>query len=1151
MSKLDWDRVWRIFDAALDAEPEQRERLLAETCGDDAELRAEIDGLFAGHQHEGVLDRSPAASFESAAPTQTATGAAPSSNASVGPYRILREIGRGGMGVVYLADDARSGRQAALKLIAPHLSAEPQARRRLLAEARAASRLDHPNICEILEVSETDDGRLFLAMPFYEGETLAKRIARGPLPVKEAIGFALQAAAGLERAHAAGVVHRDIKPSNLMIAPDGSLKILDFGVAKTTGAELSDPGVRIGTLAYMAPEQLLGEAVSAVADLWALGVTLYEMTTGRRPFQGEYEPAVMYEIFNEEPAPVRSLNPEAPKGLERLLDALLAKQAGRRLSSAAELKAELRTLERGGVVTAGRGVQQSIPQPLTAFFGRDAEIAVVERTLEAARLATLTGPAGSGKTRLAMEAARSVSADYAGGVWFVSLSQARDRAGALTLIGLSLGLEAVAASKAFDQIEAALCGREALLILDNCEHIADWGLDVVRLLAACPDLRVLATSRSPLRLSGEREIQVDPLDLPDPGASPSDLEQNHAVALFLDRARALQPSFELDDANARHVADLCVRLDGLPLAIELAAARIKLFSPQALVARLGQRLDLLSAKGPDRPERHRTLRRAIEWSHDLLEPAERTLFRRLSAFRGGCDLDAIGRICCGDDEALLLDSLDALLQHNLARRIADWRGDPRLDLLETIRDFGAERLEADDSAMEVRAAHAAYYLEWAETVSADLAGPEQGEALDRFEMELGNLQAALDWAQETRDAESGLRLATAMWRFWLARGRIAEGADRFEALLALPTEELDRTLLAKALHDQATLEQNRGQNVRAEQILSRCIAIWRELGDERGVADALANQAWVDLEISRLDRAEALSKEALAIHTKLGSIRGAAVDWNNLGWASVYRGDLKMALERYRKGLELRKKAGDRRGEGYALGSLAWVEQMRGRFAESHQLLDQATRRLLRIGDRVLLGYTLVVRATALLDEGRLAEATEIAEKAVREWQRGGNRSGEAWTLTVRGEIAVERGELKTAIEVLEQSRQVWSSIGCPWGEASAAAALARAFAAEEQRAEARRALRSSLELRGQVGDERGLAECFEIVAAVEAHASPALALRLAKAAGRMRERLDAPRPQRRLNAAIPEVDSDSDAASSEALDSTEQLVSDARSALG
>lgn len=1120
MSRIDWDRVWKVFDDALEAPTEQRGALLDEACGDDADLRAEVEGLLAGHDHDdGVLDRAPAGSLAA-----TTTGAVSSSSAetSVGPYRIVREIGRGGMGVVYLAEDPRSSRQAAIKLIAPHLSAEPQARRRLLAEARAASRLEHPNICEILEVSETDDGRLFLAMPFYDGETLNARIQRGVVAVDEALAIAIQAAAGLERAHAAGVVHRDVKPSNLLLSSDGSVKILDFGVAKSQGSSLSDPGVRVGTLSYMAPEQILGEAVSAAADLWALGVTLYEMVAGRRPFQGEYEPAVMYEILNEEPPSLRSLNPAVPPGLERLLEALLEKNAGRRLGSAAELITELRALERGEEVAVGRPGPQQIPQVLTSFFGRERELEQLERVLASARLATLTGPAGSGKTRLAIEAARRFAGRYPGGVWFVSLAPAQDRAQAAALVARALGLPAGPGADVVARIEDKLRSRKALLILDTCEQVLDCGPDLARLLVACEQLTVLTASRAPLRISGERELAVGPFEPPAPGASIEQLERNNAVALFLDRARALQPGFEINDSNAAHIVELCTRLDGLPLAIELAAARIKLFSPKALLGRLSARLDLLSTKGPDRPDRHRTLRRAIECSHELLAAPERMLFRRLAVFRGGCDLSAIQRVCSDGDGGALLDSLDALLQHNLVRRIDDGHDEPRFDVLETIRDLAAERLDANDEADRIRSAHAAHYLELAEARAGSLAGPGQAETLDRFELEFGNLQTALDWAVETASTELGLRLAVAMWRFWLARGRIEEGARRFEALLALDTRGLDPRLLAEALHDQATLEQNRGRNARAAEILNRCLEIWRSLDDERGVANALANQAWVDCELSRLDEAEALSHEALELHHKLGARRGEAVDWNNLGWAAAYRGRPREAIERFAKSLDLRRQAGDQRGEAFALASMAWAEGLRGRFAEAHRLLDQSSRRLLRIGDRVLLGFSLVGRATVLLDEGRLAEAHEIAEKAQREWDRGGNRSGEAWTLTLRGEILVERGELEAAIGFLEQGRHIWTLIGGQWGDAMTAAAQARAFQATERFGEARAALRSSLETRLRIGDRRGLAECLEIAAAFEAEAQPEQAARLAALAAAARRALDTPRPRRRLDARIP-----------------------------
>lgn len=1109
---MDWGRVWELFDAALEKPDAERAGWLAEACGADAELRAEVEGLLAGHDRPGVLDQH--------AITDPGVLAAPRSSGSpsgaVGPYKIVREIGRGGMGVVYLAEDPRQGRRAAIKLLAPHLSTDPQARRRLLAEARAASRLDHPNICEILEVSETDDGLLYLAMPFYEGETVAQRMTDGPLPLEQALRIAMQAAAGLGRAHAAGVVHRDIKPSNLMLAEDGSVKILDFGVAKMHGASLSAPGVRVGTLAYMAPEQLLGEAVSAAADLWALGVTLYEMTAGRRPFQGDYEPAIMYEILNEEPPPTRSIRPELPAGLDRLLGALLEKNAARRLSSAAELCEELEALERGEEIALGPGGPQNLPHPLTTFLGREREIEQLERILDRARLATITGPAGAGKTRLAIEAARRLTARFPSGVWFVSLEAAQGAAQAAALLARALGLEPSPERQVFDQIEDALRAKKTLLVLDNCECILECVPRLARLLEACPELKVLATSRAPLRIAGERELNAPPLEVPSPEAGLADLERNQAVALFLDRARAGLPNFELTAANAASIAELCRRLDGLPLAIELAAARTKLFSPKALLDRLGQRLDLLASPGADRPERHQTLRKAVEWSHELLNPTERKLFRRMSVFRGGCEIECIQAVCGELPEAELLDALDALLQHNLARRTDDGQGESRFDMLETIRELAAERLLANEEADRVRQAHAEHYLTRAETAAAQMTGALQAEALDRFETEIRNCEAAFDWAMERGDAERALRFGLALWRFWLVRGRIEEGSRRLGAALQLAERTVETRLIAKALHAKATLDQNLGDNARATAALERSLALWRELGDDRGLASSLLNQAWVFLELSRLDEAAALSREALTLLERLGDERTQAVAWNNLGWAAAYRGRPRAAFECFDKGLTLRRGSGDRRGEGFALACMAWTELMQGRFAQAHRLMDQATRRLVRIGDRVLSGFALVGRAMILLDEGRLGEAEEIAEKALREWERGGNRSGEAWTRLLQGEIAVERGEPGAAIRTLESARDVWRAIGGAWGDAGTSAALARALAACGRPADARRELAASLRTRLRLDDRRGLAECLEILSGLESAARPGEARHWAALAATLRADCESPRPPRR-----------------------------------
>ena len=540
-----------------------------------------------------------------------------------------------------------------------------------------------------------------------------------------------------------------------------------------------------------------------------------------------------------------------------------------------------------------------------------------------------------------------------------------------------------------------------------------------------------------------------------------------------------------------------------------------------MLARLGKRLDLLAAPGRDRPERHQTLRKAVEWSHELLGPTERKLFRRLSVFRGGFEIECVQTVCGDGGEAELLDALDGLLQHNLVRRIDDGRGESRFDMLETIRELAAERLLANEEADRIRQAHAVHYLERAEQAGGAMTGAGQAETLDRFETEVGNYQAALDWLLERGDAERGMRLGLGLWRFWLVRGRIEEGSRRFEALLRLGEASADRRLIAKSLHAKATLDQNRGENIRAAEALDRCLALWRELGDERGLASSLLNQAWVLLETSRLDEAVARSKEALELLERLGDERSQALAWNNLGWAACYRGRTQSAREHFEKSLSLRRGFGDRRGEGFALSCLAWVEQMRGRFSHAHRLMDQATRRLVRIGDRVLSGFSLVGRAMILLDEGRLGEAEEIADKALREWERGGNRSGEAWSCMLQGEIAVERGAVPQAVTALENARAVWLSIGSAWGAAGAAAGLARAHAAAGREQEARRALASSLQTRLQLDDRRGLAECLEILAALDAAAHPELAAAHASLAAALRQECGSPRPPRRQDHSI------------------------------
>ena len=1098
-------RALELFDEVLDRPESERRAFLDEACADQPELRREVESLLAAHGRAGGLleDSGGATKWMGAADTR-ADEEVPGEQ--VGPYRLIREIGRGGMGVVYLAHDTRLGRRVALKFLSGALTADQRGRERLKAEARAASRLDHPNICAVYDLGETPEGRLYLAMPFYPGETVTRMLEDGALPIERAVDIARQAALGLERAHEAGVIHRDIKPGNLLVTTEGEVKILDFGVAKLAGLSLSEPGMRVGTLSYMAPEQALGQDVGPSTDLWSLGVTLYEMISGRRPFQGEYEPAVMYEILHGETVPLRRLRPEAPESLDRIVRRLLEKPQTSRYEGARELLEDLGSWDQGDVAVLREDVPHNLPAPMTSFIGRSEELKKVERLLETRRLLTLTGPAGVGKTRLAIEAARRLLSRFPEGVWFASLAPVADTAAVVSAIASTLGLPSRSPAEDSESIQERLADARALLVLDNFEHVVQAAPEVARWLSECPHLRVLAVSRTPLSVSGEQELAVLPLEGPAPDAGLEEAARNPAVALFLDRARAVRPDFELDEANIGAVTELCVRLEGSPLAIELAAARTKLFSPQALAARLGRRLDLIAGSSRGVPERHRTLRKAIQWSYDLLEPGVQRVFRRLAVFSPGGSLEGAAAVA-ELDEIDAADKLQALASHHLIRSRESAAGEPAFEMGETIRHFALEALQSEGEQKEARRRHARWYLQLSERGGPMLVGAEQLEWLDLLEAEHANFAAAMDWAAEQRDAALSLEIAANLWRVWVARGRVGEGWRRIEAALALPREGVEPARVARALHGCATLAQNLGKNARAKQALEESLALWRAVDDDAGLAAALNNRAWVSCELSELEDAERLSREALAMHEQAGDQRGAALSWNNLGWIASYRGDYPSAKTAFEQSLALRRASGDRRGEGFALACIAWAEQWHGNPKRAHKLLDEASRILLPIADPLLLGWVLTVRALTLLQEGRLDETCEIVEKGYREWKRGANLSGEAWVLTVRGTVELLRGRMREAAERLGQAAGIWREVGSRWGVALALGKQARALAQRGRIAEAKTALAESLEIRRALGDRLGLAQSLETAAEI----APARAADLLAAADSLRRQIGAP----------------------------------------
>ena len=1199
-----WRRLGDLFDRALERPAAERRDFLAESCPDDPGLAAEVGRMLAAHERPGgPLDR-PAVDRDAllSAVARAATGGGGARPATrpepgvvplgshAGPYRVVRELGRGGMGVVYEAWDERLRRPLALKFLPASLRADAEARARFLDEARAASALEHPAICTVYDLGETGDGRQFIAMAYYRGRTMEAWLRDGPVPIGRAVDWVLQVADGLDRAHAAGIVHRDVKPSNLLVVEPGSasdpepdldagqasgrnrVKILDFGVARLEGAAgATGPGEArdaegdvpsaawVGTPAYMAPEQARGERTDGRADLFALGAVLYELLTGRRPFVGESPAAVLRAVIDEDPPPVRRLRPEVPPALERIVARCLAKAPEERYPSAAALIRDLRSLQTGapgrlrfgprpdsGPELSPEAAAGRLPAALTRLVGREPEIRRVLDELAETRLLTLTGPGGAGKTRLAVEAATRAAERYPGGVRFVSLAALRDPAAVVPALCAGLAVVETATlepldalARAFDRWSRRSSGpssegspesgdRRCLLVVDNVEQVIAAAPAFAELLRRCPALDLLVTSRILLRVSGERVLPVPPLGLPpDPGdsgtATLADLEAAPATALFLDRARSARADFEVSDAEALAVAAICRRLDGLPLAIELAAARVRHISPASLLSRLGRRLDVLGGGARDTPERHQTLRQAVLWSYELLEPPERALFRRLGVFADGFTLERVEELldqerddkesdgqesrapAAGDP----LDALTTLLDHSLIHRAAGSEGADRYAMLDTLRELAFEQLEAAGERDRVVRAHGRLFLRLAEAAEEHLTGPEQARWCERLIAEEGNLRTALDRAESDGRRETALRLGTALWRFWLMRGDLRQGRDRLERLAALagasietteakePTEPAAASTLASVgvLQGLGTLLSNLGDNERATAVLERGLALSRRLGDRPGLARQLNHLSWVASEISELPRARALAEEALHLHRELGDLRGEAVALNNLGWTSLYAGELDGAREALAESLELRRRAGDRRGEAFALTNLAWAEQHLGRLDAADALLDRAERVFDELDDRLVPGWTLAVRAMVARARGDHRRVVEILRDALPFWAAPGNISGQSVCLAVLARslaslvpLAAQDDEdtLGEARRAAEQAEELGHRVGSPWLVACGALARAEAALATGDPAAAEDLGRRALATFEGFGGRPGIAECEELLAEIE-----------------------------------------------------------------
>lgn len=1123
-----WHRVAQVFEGALDLPAENRQAWVEQTCRSEPEVAEEVRELLAAHGREdGILDVSLGEVISSLGIRDSEVP-----RKEFGPYELLRELGRGGMGVVYEARDRRLDRRVALKVLPPHLWNSDEANQRLLGEARAASALDHPNICAIYDIGHTPEGGLFIAMSLCEGETLRELLLRrGALPESEALDIVSQVATALQAAHEAGIVHRDIKPSNIIVGPKRRVRLLDFGVAKLEGNPArTGPGIRVGTVAYMSPEQAMGEEVDHRTDLWSLGAVLYETLSGEQAFRGANAASALRAIVQTGFTPSEEARRRISPPLLRLISACLASDRTDRPAGAMEFLSLLKS----STPPAGAEFAMTLPgprdtsvppTPLTTFIGREEELQRLSAMLETSRLVTLTGPAGTGKTRLALELARMYGGVPRQGISFIDLSATDDTELLFAVLVRDLGFRPEPGESSKETLLRSLQGGGRFLILDNFEQLVAAAPDLVDLLESCAHLRLLVTSRISLQIPGERELPLTPLPLPqlqgevdDPGEIDR-IAGVQAVALFLDRARAVDPSFLLTRENADTVVEICRRLDGLPLALEIAAGWLRILTPQALLRQLGDRLDLVQSAARNIPGRRQTLRQAVGWSYERLSPLEQTLFRRLAAFSGSFPWETAHRVCLPDlVSSDFLNLMVRLVDHHLVSRDSTG-GQALFSMLTTIRAFAREKLEEAGENEAVESEHSRFHLTLAERAAPHLVGAGQVAWLERLEADHDGLRLALTRFIEQGLEEEALRMGGALWRFWLSRGHLPEGLRRLRDLLdRFPAGGSRRTPVLLGL---AALSNVSGDNTSAADLLEECLALHRQTGDERGLAAALNQLAWVDAEICRFNTSRRRSKEAFRLNRSLGEKRGMALALNNLGWVANYLGHCRIAAAYHEGSLALRREIGDERGIAFALSNLSWAETDRGRYERAREQLDEAQAILKRVDDKVLTSWALVMRGSLEIARGDFEDAERSLTKSLTLWSEVGNNSGKAWAISCLAYARHRQGHNLEARRLVAETTNDWRELKSHWGAAMTLCVQGRIALADNRPDEAAPLLRASLRSRRELRDRRGVAECLDLIAfMLESHGDHSV-LGILDAARRQRNRLGLAVPRERQ----PELD--------------------------
>jgi predicted ATPase/class 3 adenylate cyclase len=686
-----------------------------------------------------------------------------------------------------------------------------------------------------------------------------------------------------------------------------------------------------------------------------------------------------------------------------------------------------------------------LPLQPTSLIGREPEVAEICALLKQPekRLLTLLGPGGIGKTRLAIAVATQMRSFFVGGTCFVGLAALSDRQLVVPTIARELGLKESGNRPPLEQVQAFVGEQQFLLVLDNFEQLVAAAEVLEELLADCPRLSILVTSRAVLHLFAEQVVPVTPLSLPSlSNPDNEDIAESAAVTLFVQRARNILPSFQLTPTNARAIAEVCVRLDGLPLAIELAAARVKLLPPQALLARLSQRLHLLTGGPRSLPVRQQTLRSTIQWSYDLLGPEEQALFHLLSVFVDGGPLSAAEALCQerGQADLDVLNTLSALLDNSLIQSSDEGAEEPRFLMLQTVREFGLERLTASGELERTRVAHAHYFLALAEQAEPELHGPNQALWVVRLEHEHDNLREALEWAlEQVRDEQAaerreiGLRLSAALKGFWMILGHYREARSFLERALAL-SEGTRTSLRARVLRAIASVADCQGDIDRIEVVAKLSLALSRELEDTCGIAESLGSLAAAAWLRGKIVEAISLHEEQVRLLRQVGEPGEVAEALFPLAEHVSTHGEYARGQALFEEALQLFRQAGNELWVGGTLvHSASWIWFTLGNLETMHQRFQEGQARITKVGDRAWGAECVWVAALLALSEGEPERASSLAQESLNIYREIGDPWYSAWLLHLLGRIETQRGEMPAARTYYQQSLALNRQVGEKW----------------------------------------------------------------------------------------------------------------------